>query len=85
MLGGPVDDQAAPAGLKALGAIAGHRLGVCLSLALELLLGLAKPGAATIRGAKPLGSLVAPGITVELVLGASIRPASARISAAICS
>ena len=65
----PVLGQPAAAGLEPLGAIAPHRLGVLGALALELLLGLAKPGSAAVRGAKPLGQLVAAGIAVDLVLG----------------
>jgi hypothetical protein len=69
MLGSPVLSQSPLAGLKTLGAIARHRLRALGPLALELLLGLAKPSAEPTRGAKCLGKLVASGLTVDLVLG----------------
>ena len=69
LLGPPVLGQSPPAGLKPLGAIARHRLGALGPLALELLFGLAKPGAAPVRGAKPLGQLIASGLAVDLILG----------------
>jgi hypothetical protein len=73
-LGAPVLVKAPPACLEARGAVARHRLRALGPLALQLLLGLAEPGAAAVRAAKPLGQLIAAGIAVDLVLG-SVDPA----------
>jgi hypothetical protein len=71
--------------LEPLGAIARHRLLLRGALALELLLGLAQPGFASVPVVSCSGSSsprASPWISSS---AASIRPASARISLAICS
>jgi hypothetical protein len=67
--GAPVLDQAPAGKLEPLGAVARHQLWLGGPLALEPLLGLAKPGAAALSGRQVLGELVAAGLAVKLVLG----------------
>jgi hypothetical protein len=73
-LGAPVLGQPSPAGLKALGAIAPHRLGSLCPFALESLLGLAKPGAASVRRAQSLRELIAACLAVDFILGGVDAP-----------
>ena len=85
LLFAPVLDQASAAELESLLPLPRDRLGLCRSLALESPLRLSEPGPPALASGQLLGQLIAPGLSVDLASAGSMRPASARISAAIRS